>query len=246
MRIVTLGTAHGDPTFCRFNSSILLECGASGYLLDAGSPVTALLVRRGYDFNRLKTVTISHMHLDHFGGLPDLIKHQCKYDRKLKIFLPEKNSAEIFELYYAMSHRRDTVGRIEYTVIEAGVFFEDENVKMTAIPTKHCHGEDGAASYATLIESARGNVLYTGDLKADFSDFPFAVCEKAQLCLCELTHWKLEEQLEKLRELTLQKLVFVHVGNRFHDPKEIKLLTKLTENFPYPVILAYDGDEFTL
>lgn len=246
MRIVTLGTGHGDPTVCRFNSSTLLDFGQAGYLLDAGSPVTALLVRRRYNFQQLKMVAVTHMHLDHFGGLPDLIKHQCKYDRKLKVFLPEKGTPEIFERYYAMSHRHDAAGRIEYAVIEPGVCFEDENVKISAIPTRHCQGEGQAPSYALLTESKEGNVLYTGDLSADFSDFPVAACARAQICLCELTHWKLEEHINKLRELPLQKLIFIHVGNRFHTPEAETLLAKLSKNFPFPVLLASDGDEFSL
>ena len=45
MRITTLGTSHGDPTYCRFNSSNLIEIAEASYLIDAGAPVDALLVR---------------------------------------------------------------------------------------------------------------------------------------------------------------------------------------------------------
>ena len=36
-RITLLGTAHGNPTFCRFNTSTLVECGGEGMLIDAGT-----------------------------------------------------------------------------------------------------------------------------------------------------------------------------------------------------------------
>ena len=46
-RIITLGTSHGDPTWCRFNSSTLLQVCGKSYLIDAGAPVNALMIRQG-------------------------------------------------------------------------------------------------------------------------------------------------------------------------------------------------------
>ena len=37
-KLITLGTSHGDPTFCRFNSSTLLQVDEALYLIDAGAP----------------------------------------------------------------------------------------------------------------------------------------------------------------------------------------------------------------
>ena len=46
-RIITWGTSHGDPTWCRFNSSTLLQVCGKSYLIDAGAPVNALMIRQG-------------------------------------------------------------------------------------------------------------------------------------------------------------------------------------------------------
>ena len=72
MRITTLGTSHGDHTYCRFNSSTLVDVGGELYLIDAGEPVTALLVRAGISPERLRAVLITHMHSDHVNGLPKM------------------------------------------------------------------------------------------------------------------------------------------------------------------------------
>lgn len=45
MKIKTLGTSHDDPTKTRFNSSNLVEESGNYYIIDAGVPVDALLVR---------------------------------------------------------------------------------------------------------------------------------------------------------------------------------------------------------
>ena len=79
MRITTLGTSHGDHTYCRFNSSTLFESGNRLYLFEAGAPANGLLVRAGKDVCSIKAVFITHMHEDHAGGLPGLIKSLLKY-----------------------------------------------------------------------------------------------------------------------------------------------------------------------
>ena len=90
-KIITLGTSHGDPTLERFNSSTLLECNGKRYLLDAGAPAAALLIRRGIAIRELQGIFLTHMHEDHFGGLSGLLKHIVKYPpaRPIPVFLPE-------------------------------------------------------------------------------------------------------------------------------------------------------------
>ncbi len=79
MRIITLGTSHGNHTPGRFVSSTLLEIGESCYLIDAGEPASAQIFRAGIPFARLRSVFITHMHDDHTSGLPALVKAPHKY-----------------------------------------------------------------------------------------------------------------------------------------------------------------------
>ena len=65
MKIITLGTSHGDPTVTRFNSSTLFRTGTADYLIDAGSPVNALMIRRNIPLSALRAVFITHQHEDH-------------------------------------------------------------------------------------------------------------------------------------------------------------------------------------
>ena len=67
-KIITLGTSHGDPTCCRFNSSTLFKIGEASYLIDAGAPANALMIRHGFKLHDLKAIFITHMHEDHVGG----------------------------------------------------------------------------------------------------------------------------------------------------------------------------------
>ena len=109
MRIITLGTSHGDTTPMRFNSSVAYET-VDGrlYLIDAGAPVEALLRRQGFRLYDLRAVFISHMHDDHAGGLTGLMKQTIKYPKDrpypLPVYLPEEAAIEPLKLWFAAVH----------------------------------------------------------------------------------------------------------------------------------------------
>lgn len=81
----------------RFNSSTLLETDGAYYLFDAGTPAPVLMIRQNIEFRKLKAIFITHMHADHYAGLPDIIKHQAKHIRDneyTQIWLPEMDAIE--------------------------------------------------------------------------------------------------------------------------------------------------------
>ena len=64
MKIITLGTSHGDSTPTRFNSSTLYETDGVLYLVDVGAPAEASLKRKGYSCSDVRAAFITHMHDD--------------------------------------------------------------------------------------------------------------------------------------------------------------------------------------
>ncbi|WP_235219066.1 MBL fold metallo-hydrolase [Sphingobium sp. C100] len=74
LRWTTLGTAGGPvPTADRAEPSNLLVAGDQHILVDAGDGTVNQLARLGQDMRRIRTVFISHLHLDHSGGLGAVI-----------------------------------------------------------------------------------------------------------------------------------------------------------------------------
>ncbi len=250
MRITTLGTSHGDSTYCRFNSSTLYESGDGLYLVDCGSPCEALLWRKNKDITRIRAVFCTHMHDDHAGGLTEIIKILVKYaDPKnhTDIYLTEPGAEESLKnwLHAMRVYPREEV--VSFKLTEAGKVYSDENITVSAYPTEHVTPSRGRAnSYSYVIEEGSKRIMHTGDLCADFHDYPKILFEEYfDLLVCESTHYDMVKAQPQFARSRVGRLIFNHVGNNWHGDGESKLF-EICKGLPYPVALAHDGDEYDL
>ena len=249
MRITTLGTSHGNPTHCRFNSSTLIEAGGHSYLVDSGEPVTALMIRAEKDFDALKAIFITHMHGDHVAGLPSLIKMLMKYRNKSKsayVFLSEEEAIPGLGVWLKAQHIKWPSPIVSLKTAKPGVVFQDDTVQVEAVPTRHLEHVEFPISFAYVFRNEDKRVIFTGDLRGDFSDFPSAARDvPCDLCLCESTHYPTETAIPILADAPIGKLILCHVGDEWHGHGEDKL-RKLLDKLPYPAEIANDGDVFEL
>lgn len=250
VKIITLGTSHGDPTYCRFNSSTLLKIENALYLIDAGAPANALIIRHSLRLQNLKAIFITHMHEDHVGGLPGMIKSLVKYpddNQHTDIFLPEATGIDGLMGWMRSMHRMWPDELLTLKVTKPDLIFSDENIQVTAIPTKHLENEQqGFPSYAYKFDIGSKRIIYTGDLKHDFSDFPaIAINEPSDMCICECTHFDMNVAHNILKNCLTKQMIFNHVADSWHGDGE-KNLRKIIETLPFPCKIAHDGNEFEL
>jgi len=73
LRIVPLGTSAGRPTLVRGASALAAASEGGWVLCDCGEGAQLSALRAGLSLSRLDAVLITHLHGDHFNGLPGLL-----------------------------------------------------------------------------------------------------------------------------------------------------------------------------
>ncbi len=86
-----IGTGSGKISLNRFHSSFLISTEKFNLLVDAGDGISKALLIQKIDFNSIDGILISHLHADHFSGLPSLIAQMKMNNREkdLSIFANE-------------------------------------------------------------------------------------------------------------------------------------------------------------
>ena len=84
MRLTVVGCGDAFGSGGRANTCFWLESGDITVALDFGATSLVELKRRGLDPSRIDLVLLSHLHGDHFGGLPFLLLHGHFEGRRAK------------------------------------------------------------------------------------------------------------------------------------------------------------------
>ena len=82
MRIVFLGTGGSFPTKERNVGAVALQIGGDVFLFDCGEGTQRQLLYTSLSFMKIKRIYISHLHGDHFFGLPGLVQTMGLNQRK--------------------------------------------------------------------------------------------------------------------------------------------------------------------
>lgn len=251
MRITTLGTSHGNATYCRYNSATLYETAGFCYLVDTGEPVVATMIRRSKNLDALKAAFMTHMHNDHISGLPALLKMLMKYPaegKHIDVFLPE-DCSDVLGAWLRVQHLVWPSPMITTHLTRPGPVYDDGHLCVTAEATGHLPSAadpNVPGSFAYILEAEGRRVVHTGDLRGDFSDFPRAALdEPCDLCVCEIAHFPPETALPVLLQAPIGRLVITHLPDRWHDEGEERLKLILAD-LPYPVDIAHDNSAFVV
>lgn len=73
MRITFLGCGDAFGSGGRFNTCFHVDRGGDALLVDCGASSMIAIRRFGIDPNRIGVILLSHLHADHYGGLPTFI-----------------------------------------------------------------------------------------------------------------------------------------------------------------------------
>lgn len=140
MKLTILGCYAATPRSLNNPSSQVLEINGHLFLIDCGEGTQIQLRRFGVKFSRIKHIFISHLHGDHFFGLPGLIStfRLLGREQPLHIYGPQGlKEAITLLLKLGDSWTNYPLYFHELTANEQELIFEDDQISVTTIPLDH-------------------------------------------------------------------------------------------------------------
>jgi ribonuclease BN (tRNA processing enzyme) len=166
MRLTIIGCGDAFGAGSRLQTSFLVRSGPSTFLIDCGATSLIGMRRLGISPNDIDTVFVSHLHGDHFGGLPWLLidaKYVSNRTRPLVVTGPKGIEARFITAAEALYPNATTVERdfeLTFVEYEEQKSLEVSGVTVTPFEVQH---PSGAPPYALRFE-VNGKVLaFTGD-----------------------------------------------------------------------------------
>ena len=221
MRVTFIGSGNAFGSGGRFNTCFLLAGRECRLLIDCGASSLVALRHHFVDPNDIDGVVVSHLHGDHFGGLPFLLldaKHMSKRKRPLFIWgppgLPDRLAAAQ-EVLFPNSSRAPHAFPYEFSELAAEQRRDGSGFAVTAFPAEH---SAGAPCFSLRVEMDGKIVTYSGDTA--WTDALLAASADADLFICECSsfeqplpgHLDYARLKPRLAGVTAKRVILTHLN----------------------------------
>jgi ribonuclease BN (tRNA processing enzyme) len=221
VKLTILGCGDAFGAGGRLHSAYLVETPQSTFLVDCGPTILQALKRLRIDPGRIDFVVLSHLHGDHFGGLPFLFM-QYRYDtprtRPLGIYGPPgigERTQRLFEALYEKSAQEPMDFPVGYHELVPGEAETVADVRILPFTVPHV-SELCCLGYR--LEADGRAIVYSGD--SAWSDDFITHARGADLFLCECStfephvpiHISYREISARARDIDCRHIVLTHLG----------------------------------
>ncbi|MGB7950078.1 MAG: MBL fold metallo-hydrolase [Candidatus Binatia bacterium] len=214
LHIIGCGDAFGNGG--RNQSGYLVEAADRLFLMDCGPTTLLGMKKAGFDPRRLDVVFLSHLHGDHFGGLPFFFisyLHESARNDPLQIAGPPGTEEKVVELYRVMyggdiPPTRFHILHPDRSEVIAGI---------RVLPFRVPH-QLHAVSLGLRLTYEGKQILFSGD--SAWTDDFLTHARDADLFLCECSYYDRHSTnhlaykilQSHLTDLECRKLVLTHLG----------------------------------
>jgi ribonuclease BN (tRNA processing enzyme) len=183
VQFVGSGDAFGSGG--RFQACISVRAANGHVLLDCGASSLVALRRLGLEPASVDAVVVSHLHGDHFGGIPFLVLDQqfARRERPLVVAGPpglRERAVQAMEVLFPGSSRVERRFELRLIELPEGVATRVGPVDVTAYPVVHA---SGAPAYGLRLACDGKVVAYSGD--TEWTDALIGLAGGADLFICE-------------------------------------------------------------
>lgn len=224
IRVLGCGDAFGSGG--RLQTCFFVTAGRDRFLIDCGATAMVAMHRFGVDPASIDRVYLSHLHGDHFGGLPFLLleaQHISRRRRPLTIVGPAGTRERLVAAQNALfPGSGQTAWRfpLDFVELEQGRTETLGGVAVTAYPVEH---PSGSAAFALRFACNGRQFAYSGD--TEWTEQLIGLTEGSDLLIVECyafdhtagSHLDLQTLNQRRRDLHAKRLILTHMSQAMLD-----------------------------
>jgi ribonuclease BN (tRNA processing enzyme) len=221
MRLTIVGCGDAFGSGGRSNTCFVLETAKATLAVDLGASAFPALKKQGIDPNRIDGIVLSHLHGDHFGGLPFFLldgQFLAQRTKPLLIAGPPGTKARLdslLEVFFPKS--ASSKWKFPWSVREIAVGAPD-NVLEHSIVTVEVNHQSGAPSTALRLSDGTKTFAYSGD--TEWTEALLPIAKDADLFICECYayagtitgHLTWETLKPRLAALSARRVMLTHMN----------------------------------
>ncbi len=226
LRFLGSGDAFGSGG--RFQACLMLSGGGENLLLDCGATSLTAMKRSGVDPSSIAAVLVTHLHGDHFGGLPFLILDGQFSHRESPLVIAgppsiEERTKAAMEVLFPGSSEIARRFDVRFNVLPKQEPTEIGPAVVTAFPVEHA---SDMASYGLRVEYGGKVIAYSGDTA--WTDALIELARGADVFVCETYffdkatkfHLSYETLRKNLDRLECDRVVVTHMHQSTLDRQD--------------------------
>jgi ribonuclease BN (tRNA processing enzyme) len=221
MKITIVGSGDAFGTAGRAHTCIRIDSGAATLVVDFGASAISAWNKLNFRTDDIDALVITHLHGDHFGGLPTLLL-QCQFvdlrTKPLPIYGPPGLAARLHMIQDIMFPGTSQIGwTFPWKIHEIAPGEQGEAAGLGLETFEVEHASDGIATGVRLT-GADGIFAYSGDTA--WTDILFDIGADADLFLLECYsgveaiphHMNWPQLRRELPRFTAKRVVLTHLG----------------------------------
>ena len=242
MRLTIIGCGDAFGSGGRHNACFHLVAGGRTVLIDCGASSPVGLRAQNIDPNSIDAIILSHLHGDHFGGIPFLMldgQYLSRRERPLLFAGPPGSAARInaaMEVFYPNSSKAKY--RFPWSVTEIPVGQPTDILGLNVVSAEVIHSS-GAPSTALRVSDGHKTLAYSGDTQ--WTEALLSIASGAHLFIVEcydydreLTgHMNWKTLKARLADFAASRVMVTHMN--------ASVLSRLDELRQAGVLIAEDG-----